>query len=104
MEPAVDEMSRTRQPESSDAGLPGCATDLAAELAGWSGPRPIDTRPIDTRPIDTRPIDTRPIETWTCDKRTIDTRPTDVGRADTDPRASDWTSANRPMSSQQASP
>jgi hypothetical protein len=96
MEPAVDEMSRMRQPESSDADLPGWATDLAsaAKLAGWNGPRPIDMRPIDTRPIETR----------TCDKRTIDIRPTDVGRADTDPRASDRASANRPMSSQQASP
>ena len=59
-EPLIDEMSRSVEPEPSDGYLPDWATALAsaAELAGWTGPRPIDTRPVDTRPVDTLPIDT----------------------------------------------
>jgi hypothetical protein len=59
-DPLIDEMSRSVEPEPCDGDLPDWATDLAsaAELAGWTGPRPIDTQPIDMRPVDTRPIDT----------------------------------------------
>ncbi len=54
---SFDEMSRSMGPESSGGDLPDWATDLAAasELAGWTGPRPIDARPIDARPVDARP-------------------------------------------------
>ena len=81
IEPSIDEMSRSRRPESSDGDLPAWATDLAAaaELAGWTGPRPIDTQTIDTRTIDTRTIGTRTIGTRTIGTRTIDIRPTDAG-------------------------
>ena len=48
---STDEMSRSVGPEPVDGDLPGWATDLAsaAELAGWTGPRPIDTRLGSTR-------------------------------------------------------
>lgn len=54
-EPAIDEMARSAAPESSDSQIPSWATDLAsaAELAGWTGPRPIDTRPTDASRADT---------------------------------------------------
>ena len=50
---SFDEMSRSNRPESSGGDVPDWATNLAAasELAGWTGPRPIDARPIDTRSI-----------------------------------------------------
>jgi len=54
-DPAIDEMSRWVAPESSDSQIPNWATDLAsaAELAGWTGPRPIDTRLTDASRTDT---------------------------------------------------
>jgi hypothetical protein len=72
----TDEMSRSAALGSSNGHLPGWASDLAsaAELAGWSGPRPVDVRL------------------------------TDAGRADTDPPASRDSLANRPTPGPQASP
>jgi hypothetical protein len=60
-EPSVDEMSRSAGYEPSDGDLPSWATDLAAaaELAGWTGPRPIDTRLSDAARADTDPLPLR---------------------------------------------
>ena len=81
----TDELSHSVPLESTNGHLPGWASNLASasELAGWSGPGPIDTALIET------PL--------------VDTRPSDAGRAD-GPLAACQSLTCRRMSGRQASP